>query len=65
VPELGRDDVREVFVRTYRIVYEVREDAIHVLAVLKVTNSSSVPANREDTAEGWARPTIVFAPSGP
>ncbi|MEW6490860.1 MAG: type II toxin-antitoxin system RelE/ParE family toxin [Thermodesulfobacteriota bacterium] len=35
VPELGRDDVREVFVRTCRIVYEVREDAIHVLAVFE------------------------------
>jgi toxin ParE1/3/4 len=33
VPEVGRDDVREVFVRTYRIVYQVREDAIYILTV--------------------------------
>jgi len=35
VPELGRDDVREVFLRTYRIVYRVREDEIHVLTVFE------------------------------
>ena len=35
VPEFGRDDVREVFLRTYRIVYRIREDAIHVLTVFE------------------------------
>lgn len=35
VPELRRDDVREVFVRTYRIVYRVREDTIDVLTVFE------------------------------
>jgi toxin ParE1/3/4 len=35
VPELHRDDIREVFVRTYRIVYRVREDAIDVLTVFE------------------------------
>jgi addiction module RelE/StbE family toxin len=33
VPELGREDVREVLVRDYRIIYEVREGEIRVLAV--------------------------------
>ena len=33
--ELGRDEVREVFLRTYRIVYEVREDAVHMLTVFE------------------------------
>ena len=27
VPELQREDIREVFLRTYRIVYRVREQA--------------------------------------
>ncbi|MBX3229536.1 MAG: type II toxin-antitoxin system RelE/ParE family toxin [Labilithrix sp.] len=31
VPEKGRTDIREVFLRTYRIVYRVREDSILVL----------------------------------
>ncbi|MCC6751331.1 MAG: type II toxin-antitoxin system RelE/ParE family toxin [Deltaproteobacteria bacterium] len=33
VPEIGRDDVREVFLRTYRLVYRVTDDGIHVLTV--------------------------------
>jgi plasmid stabilization system protein ParE len=34
-PELDRNDVREVFERTYRIVYRVREDAIVILVVFE------------------------------
>jgi addiction module RelE/StbE family toxin len=34
VSEIGRDDVREVFVRSYRIVYGVREEHIIVLTVV-------------------------------
>ncbi len=35
VPELGRDDVREVFLRSYRIVYRVGEDTVDVLTVFE------------------------------
>lgn len=35
VPEVGRDDVREVFVRSYRIVYRVRRARIEVLTVFE------------------------------
>lgn len=35
VPELARDDVREVFKRTYRIVYRVTEERIEVLTVFE------------------------------
>ena len=35
VPELDRSDVREVFERTYRIIYQVRKGSILVLAVLE------------------------------
>jgi addiction module RelE/StbE family toxin len=35
VPEKGRTDIREVFLRTYRIVYRVREDSILVLTVFE------------------------------
>ena len=35
VPEFGRADVREIFVRTYRIVYRVLPDEIHVLTVFE------------------------------
>jgi plasmid stabilization system protein ParE len=35
VPEKGRPDIREVFLRTYRIVYRVREGSILVLTVFE------------------------------
>jgi toxin ParE1/3/4 len=35
VPERADQEVREVFVRNYRIVYRVFEDAIHVLTVFE------------------------------
>ena len=35
VPELGRDDVRETFLRSYRIVYRVVADGIVVLTVFE------------------------------
>src|SRR3954466_14048585 len=35
VPEKRRADVREVFLRTYRIMYRVREGGITVLTVLE------------------------------
>lgn len=34
VPELGNPEVRERFVYSYRLVYEVRAQAIEVLAVI-------------------------------
>ena len=35
VPEIQRDDVREVFLRTYRIVYRVAGDDVRVLTVFE------------------------------
>ena len=35
VPEVGRAEVREVFEKTYRIVYLVREDAVVILTVFE------------------------------
>ncbi len=35
VPELARDDAREIFQRTYRIVYRIVDDGIVVLTVLE------------------------------
>ncbi len=35
VPEIGRDDVREVIQRKYRIVYRVVDDGIVVLTVFE------------------------------
>ncbi|HEX7240040.1 MAG TPA: type II toxin-antitoxin system RelE/ParE family toxin [Longimicrobiaceae bacterium] len=34
VPELGRSDLREVLMGSYRIVYQIRNDAISILAVV-------------------------------
>jgi plasmid stabilization system protein ParE len=35
VPECGRKDIREVFLRSYRIVYLVGEEEINVLTVFE------------------------------
>jgi toxin ParE1/3/4 len=35
VPEVARDDVREVFHRSYRIVYRIVDDGIVVLTVFE------------------------------
>lgn len=35
VPEVDEPDVREVFFRTYRIVYRVMEGEVHVLTVFE------------------------------
>jgi toxin ParE1/3/4 len=35
VPELGRDDVRETFLHTYRIVFQVSGERIDVLTVFE------------------------------
>ena len=35
VPELIRDDVREIIYRGYRIVYQVRDDEVIVLTVIE------------------------------
>jgi toxin ParE1/3/4 len=35
VPEYGQEEVREVFERTYRIIYEITSNSIYVLTVLE------------------------------
>ena len=35
VPQLHREDIREVFLHTYRIVYRVREQTIDVLTAFE------------------------------
>ena len=35
VPEGGRDDVREVLKRTYRIVYRITDDQLEILTVFE------------------------------
>jgi mRNA-degrading endonuclease RelE of RelBE toxin-antitoxin system len=35
VPELGRNDVREVIIRGYRIVYRVGDETVEVLTVFE------------------------------
>lgn len=35
VPELGRSDIREVFVRSYRIIYRVASEQVRVLTVFE------------------------------
>ena len=45
-PEIQRDDVREVFLRSYRIVYGVRDDHIFVFTVFgggKLLSEGAVP----------------------
>jgi len=35
VPELGRDDLREVLVGSYRIVYEIHQEEIRILTIFE------------------------------
>lgn len=34
VPELDEPSVREIFVRSYRLIYTVREDAVYILGIV-------------------------------
>jgi len=33
VPELGRDDIREVIVQNYRVIYRLRPDEVEILTI--------------------------------
>lgn len=33
MPELGRDDVREIFVFSYRVIYQVTREAVYIVGV--------------------------------
>jgi toxin ParE1/3/4 len=46
VPELGRDDVRELIAGEYRIVYRVRDDAVVLLTVFR--SSRLLPSRIRD-----------------
>ncbi len=35
VPELRRADIREVFLRTYRIIYRLAADELHILTIFE------------------------------
>jgi toxin ParE1/3/4 len=35
VPEIGRDDIREIILDGYRIVYQIRDDRVVVLTVFE------------------------------
>lgn len=53
VPEIGRQDVREVFLRAYRLVYQVSEDQFIVLTVFEGYRRlpGSIAAKGEDGIE--------------
>ncbi|MET0090960.1 MAG: type II toxin-antitoxin system RelE/ParE family toxin [Candidatus Thiodiazotropha sp.] len=34
VPELGQQNIRERFVYSYRVIYEIQPDELHILAVI-------------------------------
>ena len=42
VPELQREDIREIIQRPYRIVYRVKEDSVHILTIFR--SSMLLPA---------------------
>ncbi|MEJ2426101.1 MAG: type II toxin-antitoxin system RelE/ParE family toxin [Candidatus Thiodiazotropha sp.] len=33
-PELGQQNIRERFVYSYRVIYEIQPEALHILAVI-------------------------------
>jgi plasmid stabilization system protein ParE len=56
VPEIRMDDVREVLLRTYRIVYRVRPDAIVVLTIFEGHRRFPDDVDVEDAPETPADP---------
>ena len=34
VPELGRPDIREIFIRNYRLVYLCEAESVHILGIV-------------------------------
>ncbi len=54
MPELRRADIREVFVGTYRLVYQVQADAVLVLTVFeghrRLAGAGSESGSRVDRA---------------
>ena len=49
VPELMRDDVREVIERTYRLVYRIQTDTVDVLTVFEGHRQLRASELEEDT----------------
>ena len=47
VPEFGRDDLREVVFRSYRIVYLLRGDVVTVVRVVHAARALEALARRE------------------
>jgi plasmid stabilization system protein ParE len=41
VPELGRDEIREVIVRPYRVVYRRRAPVVEIITVFRGSQSLS------------------------
>jgi addiction module RelE/StbE family toxin len=52
VPELDRNDVRELIVRNYRVVYRIVSEEVHILTVfeshrlLRLTEESTSPIDK-------------------
>ncbi len=51
VPELEREDIREVFVKSYRIIYRVTDSAIRVLTVIQGHRQMPDDAVSDDEGE--------------
>ena len=52
VPELDSPEVREVFLRSYRIVYRILDDELHVLTVFeghRLLRLDDVPDEEQET----------------
>ena len=48
VPEFGIEDIREILVGSYRVIYRVREDEVHILTVhhgARLLDASKIPAD--------------------
>jgi len=48
VPELGRSQIREVFVRSYRLVYSVSTENVHILGVIHGARDFATLWDREE-----------------
>ena len=64
VPELGVEEIREILVGSYRVIYRVREEEVQILTVhhgARLLDASKIPAGGQtvnDGLPGWRNLTI-------
>lgn len=49
VPEFGREDLREVFYHSYRIIYQIKNESVYIVAI----SHGAMDIARKKERESW------------